>query len=157
MLRAIRKLFGQPQSSSDVDAFVRDLGNADVFVIAATRSEGIDANKLTKDNLLAAIREAMERDQEDQKNGYSLFVYVENGQRRLPFFTSNDHAQTFCGEYSKQRDRVFPFMLLGVKGSFLGKSTAEMCDVVVMNDKSPDERALSADEVAAARRMWGLR
>jgi len=160
MISRLRTLFSKKGFSTLVtvskavhDAFLRTLAAQDLFVIAATQSEGIDANALTRENMLAVIRAALERDRENQKTRYSLFVYEEGGRRRLPFFTDGEHAQTFCGEYSKARNRIFPFMVLQMKGQLLGKAFSS-CDVVVMNDKSQDERNLSADEIAAARRMW---
>ena len=56
----------------------------------------------------------------------------------LPFFTSHDHAQTFVGEYTKERNRVYPFQMLGVKGSLLAQMLPAT-DILVMNDRSADE------------------
>jgi hypothetical protein len=137
------------------EAFLRELADLDIFVIAGTQGEGIDAGTMTKEQLLTEIRRALERDRENQQKGYTLFVYSVAGKRRLPFFTSNEHAQRFCGEYSKVRKRVFPFTVLQVKGTFLGKVAPSSCDVVVLNDKSSNERVLSDVEMTAARRMWG--
>ena len=164
MLKRLRSIFtssnfnlapGGPAPAGAGDELLRELGTRPIFVISATVSEGIDASSMTKDQLLAEIRQALERNKTNQQKGYGLFVYSANGQRRLPFFTSNEYVQTFCGEYSKERNRVFPFMVLETKGTFLGKIVPSSCDVVVMNDKSTDERVLSTDELAAARRMWG--
>jgi hypothetical protein len=164
MLKRLRSIFTSSNSNLAAggsappgagDEFVRQLASKPIFVISATVSEGIDARSMTKDQLLAEIRQALERDKECQRDGYGLFVYSADGQRRLPFFTSNEHAQRFCGEYSKERNRVFPFMVLETNGTFLGKIVPSTCDVVVMNDKSPDERVLSPEELAAARRVWG--
>jgi hypothetical protein len=46
-------------------------------------------------------------------------------------------------------------MVLQAKGTILGKIAPSSCDVVVMNDKSADERVLSEGELSTARRMWG--
>ena len=81
------------------------------------------------------------------------FVYERNGQRRLPFFTSIDYAQTFVGEYSKERNRTYAFQFLGVKGSLLVR-LLPTCDVLVMNDRSADEVVLSDDDATALRRIW---
>lgn len=155
MLNSIRNLFGKTKPATAAPTWLRQLGDASIFVISATVSEGIDASTMTKDQLLGEIQQALERDRENQEQGYGLFTYTAAGQRRLPFFTSNEHAQKFCGEYSKERNRVFPFMVLQVKGAILGKIADSSCDAVVMNDKSSDERVLTEDELAAARRMWG--
>jgi hypothetical protein len=154
MLSAIRKLFGKTEAPGAAPSWLRELGETWIFVISASVSEGLDANTMTKEQLLAEIRQALERDRENLQKGYGLFTYLDNGQRRLPFFTDNDHAQKFCAEYSKERKRVFPFMVLQIKGSVLGRVAPASCDVVVMNDKSADERVLSPDELATARRMW---
>jgi hypothetical protein len=155
MLTGIRNLFNKSKQTADDEGWLRQLGQTDIFIISATISDGIDATTMTKDQLLAEIRQALERDRENQKKGYGFFIYNAAGQRRLPFFTSNDHAQKFCGEYSKQRNRVFPFMVLQAKGTVLGRIILSSCDLVVMNDMSADERVLSNTELSAAQRMWG--
>lgn len=164
MLKLLRAIFkssntkvapGVSPSPAGDDEFLREIASKPILVISATVSDGIDASTMTQDQLLAEIQQALERDKENQQKGYGLFVYTANGQRRLPFFTSNEHAQKFCGEYSKERNRVFPFMVLEAEGTFLGKIIPSSCDVVVMNDKSEDARVLSSGELATARRMWG--
>jgi hypothetical protein len=142
MLSSLRNLFGNSKPRVDVE-WLRKLGESDIFVLSATVSEGIDAKTITQDQLLAEIREAIERDKENQKRGYGVFIYTSEGKRRLPFFTSNKHVETFCGEYSKERNRVYPFMWLQTKGTFLAKIIPSSCDLIVMNDKSKDERVLS--------------
>ncbi len=117
MLHRLRTLFSNvkfpagssPPKSAD-ESFLHELADLDVFVIVRTQSDGIDAATMTQEQLLAEIREALERDRESQRKGYGLFVYSDGGHRRLPFFSSNEHAQGFCAQYSKERKRVFPFM-----------------------------------------------
>jgi hypothetical protein len=155
MLNRIRSIFGLSSTPPEDVSWLRQLGDTDIFVIAAMDTDGIDASTLTKEQLLAQIRGALERNRQARREGYALFVYSATQDRRLPFFTSNDHAQRFYGEFSKARNRVFPFMVLQTKGSFLGKIVPGSCDVVVMNDHNPDERPLTPHEMAAARQMWG--
>jgi hypothetical protein len=148
MWSGLRRFFSKAQPATERPAA---LGGVPIFVISATVSEGIDAGAITREELLAEVRQALERDKENQKEGYGLFVYTgADGRRRLPFFTSNDHAQQFCAEYSKERHRVFPFMVLETTAAFLGMISRTSCDVVVMNDKTADEHVLSAEELAAA-------
>jgi hypothetical protein len=153
-----RKLFGKSPASqsalptADRNAFFRQLGEQDIFVIAAMQGDGIDPHGMTTEQLLAEIERAAKDLSEDKAR--EPFVYEKEGQRRLPFFTSNDCAQTFVGGYSKERDRVYPFQLLGVKGPLLAQILLA-CDVLVMNDRSADEVELSDDDAAAIRRMWG--
>src|SRR5438045_3701411 len=105
MLRAIRKLFGKSipartaSPAADRDAFLRRLGAQDIFIIAAMQSDGIDPKGMTKEQLLAEIQRAAK--DLNERQGFEPFVYEREGQRRLPFFTSNDYAQTFVGEYCK--------------------------------------------------------
>ena len=157
MLRAVRNLFGKstgmPASSPivDRDALLQRLGEQDIYIIAAMQGDGIDPKGMTKEQLLAEIERAA-KDLNERK-GFEPLVYEKDGVRRLPFFTSNDHAQTFAGDYSKQRNRVYPFQLLGVKGSVLTQ-VLPACDVLVMNDRSADELILSKDDIATIGR-WG--
>lgn len=154
----LRKLFSKAPASqptsvlTDRDAFLRQLGGQDIFIIGAMQGDGIEPKGMTKEQLLAAIRAAAKDLSEDKPR--DPFVYERDGQRRLPFFTSNDYAQTFAREYAKERNRVYPFQLLGVKGSLLAR-VLPACDVLVMNDRSADEVELSDDDAAAIRRMWG--
>ena len=157
MLRVIRKLFGKstaasaPVSAADRDAFFRRLGDSDIFIIAAMQSDGIDPEGMTQEQLLAEIERAAK--DLNERQDFEPFVYEKDGVRRLPFFTSDDRAQTFVGEYSRERNRVYPFQLLGVKGSLLAR-VLPAADVLVMNDRSADEVELSEDDAAAIRRMW---
>ena len=137
---------------ADRDAFLHQLGDLDIFIIAAMQSDGIDPNGMTQEQLLAEVERAAK--DLSEREGFEPFVYDRGGQRRLPFFTSNTHAQTFAGEYSKERNRVYPIQLLGVKGSLLAQ-VLPACDVLVMNDRSADEVVLSDDDAATIRQMWG--
>jgi hypothetical protein len=106
---------------------------------------------MTQEQLLAEIERAA-RDLNEREDGFAPFVYERAGRRRLPFFTSNDHAQTFVGEYSKEHDRVYPFQMLGGSGSVLAQ-LLPACDDLVMNDRSPDEHVLSPADSDAIRRI----
>src|SRR5689334_18168014 len=115
----LRKLFGrvpatQPTSrTADRDGFLRRLGEQDILIFAAMQGEGIDPKGMTKEQLLAEIKRGLEDLSEEKSR--EPFVYERGGRRRLPFFTNNDYADTFAAEYSKERSRVYPFQLLGVK------------------------------------------
>ena len=156
----LRNLFGrrppaieQLARGGDREAFVRALGGSDVFVIAAVEGDGLDPSAMTREQLLAEVERAA-KDLAEPEGGFEPFVYERGGRRRLPFFTSNAHAETFAGEYSKQRNRVYPFQLLGVKGSLLAQ-LLPACDELAMNDRTAAEVLLSDADLAALRQMWG--
>jgi hypothetical protein len=146
MFRALAKLFGKRDRlsalsrQSDRRSFIRALVGADVTVLAALQSEGLDAATFTQEELLAEI-EKNAKDLNERTN-FEPFVYWSGETRCLPFFSSPDHAQTFCGEYSKERHRVFPFQALGVRGEVL-VSLLPGCDALVLNAMSADEYVLS--------------
>lgn len=155
MLNLLRKLVGRRDAlvdagrrSSSAD-FVRVIGSADVFVIAAMQNEGLDAATVTPEQLLAEI-ERVARDLSEREGGFKVFTYDRDGASCLPFFSSQAHCQTFCGEYSKRANRVFPFQLLGVKGSVIA-SCSQGVDRLVLNDWTPDERLLSDEETRLLR------
>ncbi len=155
MLNKIRKLLRRAPVAEE--PFLRQLADSELFFIAATDSQGIDAKTLTQEQLLAEIRRELERDQQNRRGGYSLFVYsTGTGERRLPIFTSSQHAETFCGEYSRERNRVFPLMVLQTRGGFLATLRPASGERVVLNDKTPDECVLSEEVLATARRMLPL-
>jgi hypothetical protein len=152
MLNGLRKLFAKrapPQSAREI--FLAKLRDADVFIIARMQGDGIDPKSLTKEQLLSEIRLAAK--DLNERQSFQPFIYDADGGRRAPFFMTNDHAQKFCGEYSKERNRVYPFQLLGVKGSLLA-TLIPACDFLVANDRSVDEIVFPVAEIAAAKRMW---
>lgn len=161
MFDRLRNLFRKPPAAlhemaraGDRDAFARRLGESDVFVIAAVEGEGLDPATMTPEQLLAEIERAG-KDLAERQDGFEPFVYESpEGQRRLPFFTDDQHAQTFVGEYSKERNRVYPFQLLGVRGSVLAQ-LLPACDALVMNDRTLDEVELSDADAEAISRVWG--
>jgi hypothetical protein len=124
-------------------AFVHAIGIADVFVIASMQSEGLDPTMHTPEELLAEA-ERVGRDLSERKEFWPL-VYDRDGTSCLPFFSSPHHYQTFIGEFSKSRNRVFAFQVLGVKGSAIA-SWASGVERVVLNDWSPEQRPLSDEE-----------
>src|SRR5205823_2967495 len=102
---------------SDRQAFVRALIEADVTVLAALQSDGLDVATFTQEALLAEIERAAKHLSE--RDSFEPFLYRSGDTRCLPFFSTADHAETFCGDYSKERNRVFPFQTLTVRGSVL--------------------------------------
>lgn len=155
MLKIFRKLFPKSKapvpSTSDRDAFLRQLADADIFILAAMQSEGIDPNGMTKEQLLEEIRRGVE--DLDTREAFAPFVYDFNEERRLPFFMSEAHAHKFIGKYSMLHNRVYPFQMLGIKGALLLQALSA-CDALVMNDGSEDEVVFSSDDMQAARRIW---
>jgi hypothetical protein len=123
---------------SDRSAFARCLLESEVAVLAALRSEGLDAASFTREELFAQIETAAR----DERECYEPFVYAEGNSLRLPFFSTSRHAETFCGEYSREHNRVFPFEVLTLRGTVL-VSLIPACDLLVLNARTPDEYPLS--------------
>lgn len=150
MFRSLAKLFAKKDRltalgrQADRRAFVRALGESDVIVIAALQTEGLDAATFTEEQLLAEIEMAAK--DLSERGTFEPFVYRSGDSRCLPVFSNAHHAQTFCGEYSKERNRIFPFQTLTVRGSVLA-SVLPACDVVVLNPKTEDEYSLSAEDM----------
>jgi hypothetical protein len=132
--------------------FVRSIALADVYVIAAMQSKGHDPATLTQEEMLAEI-ERVARDLGEREGDFEVFIYQQDGRPCLPFFSSLDQCQTFCGEYSKQENRVIPFQILGVKGSALA-GCARGVERVILNDWTPDERPLSDEETRLLQETW---
>jgi type III secretion system (T3SS) SseB-like protein len=147
VLNAIRKLLGKKNAASPgspQEGLLGELAASTVWVFAAMQGDGLDAKSMTPEQLLAELRRAAEELARQQE--FAPFVYERDGQSRLPFFTSEDHAQVFAGEYAKERNRVYPFEMLGVKGALLPKLST-LSDVLVMNDRSPDEVVLTPGDL----------
>lgn len=155
MFRAITSIFRKVAAKSpeaERDVFLRKLGELDVLIIAAMQSDGIDPKDMTKEQLLEEIRRATE--DMGSRESFAPLIYESEGQRRLPFFTNADRVEQFIGAYSKKRQRVFPFQVLTVKGTLLGR-LIPACDVLVMDDQTADELVFSDDDMAACQRLWG--
>ena len=150
MFRTLAKLFGKRDRlsalsrQSDRRCFIRAVVQADVTVLAALQSDGLDAASFTQEELLAEIEKAAK--DLSERTSIEPFLYRNGETQCLPFFSTADHAQTFCGEYSKERHRVFPFQTLVVRGSVL-VSLIHGCDALVLNAKSADEYVLSETDM----------
>jgi hypothetical protein len=116
-----------------------------VTVLAALQSKGLDATTFTQECLLAEI-ERVAKDLSERES-FEPFLYQSGDLQCLPFFSTADHAQTFCGQYSKERNRVFPFQTLTVRGSLLA-SLLPACDVLVLNPGTGDEYVLSETDMS---------
>jgi hypothetical protein len=163
MLGPLGKLFGRRDDGGgalarlargrDRARFLQRIGQADVQVIAAPVGEGLDPHAMTREQLLAEVERAA-KDLSERTDGFAPFVFEREGRRRIPFFTSDARAQAFVAEYSRERDRVYPFQLLTVRGVLLAR-LAPACDEFAMNDRSPDEVILGDADRAAMLRAWG--
>ena len=158
MFRSIRKLFGRTNRlehlarAGDRKRFIDELGRADVHVLAALESEGLDPSA-TKEQVLAEIERAAKAASEP-RDGHAPLVYERDGQRRLPFFTSMPYCEVFVGAYSKEHNRMYPFEFLQVPGALLAR-LLPACDVLVMNDRSDDAFILSDADAEALWQRWG--
>ena len=158
MLNLLRKLIGRRDPLAEAGRrtsgaeFARAVEAADVFVIAAMQSEGLDPNTLTQEQLLAEI-ERVAQDLSDRQGGFEVFIYERDGASCIPFFSSQDYCQTFCCEYMKRANRVFPFQILGVKGRTIATCSRGV-NRLVLNDWSPNERLLSDEEMRFLRESW---
>jgi hypothetical protein len=132
----LKKLFERKIDEADPGSEQPSLRDMDIFIFAAIDGDGIAAGELTQENLIEQIRKGAES--LGKRESFAPFIYEAKGQRRLPFFTSQNYAEIFAGEYSRQHDRVYPFQLLGVKGAVLIDCLGA-CDVLVMNDSASDE------------------
>ncbi len=138
----------------DRTAFVQALGNSEIWLFAGMDCEGLDPENLTEEALNAEIervtRELSELDYIEP------FVYIRDGRRHLPIFTNLESAESFCGEFSRQQNKVYPFKTLEVNGTTLC-SLFCLCDVVVLNDSVNGEYQLTSDDVSLFRQTWSLR
>lgn len=101
-------------------------------------ASGLPTN-CSQDELLAYIAEAAE--DLASSRGYEPFCYEEAGQRVLPLFTSEDHAQEFVQAYVARRQRIIPFQILEVQGESL-VAAVQAHDEVVLNPGTSDAAIL---------------
>jgi len=161
MIGPLRNLFKRRDSNNDLARlargtdrarFLQRIGQSDIMVIVAPDGDGLDPHAMTREQMLSEVERAA-KGLNERAEGFAPFVYERGGRRRIPFFTSDAHAQTFVGEYSREWGRVYPFQLVTVRGVLLG-SLAPACDEFAMNDRSPDEVILGDADRAAMQRAW---
>jgi len=88
-----------------------------------------------------------------EQDTFAPFLYERDGVEAMPFFSTVDHAQTFCEKYSKERNRVFPFQTVNAAGSIIASAVA-WCPVLILNAESADEYVLSAADIGLLVEMW---
>lgn len=157
MFRAVSNLFHRDRLSrlskgGDPRAFVRALGESEILLFAAMNGEGLDPATLTPEVMLAFTESAMMAMNEG--DAFEPFVYDAEEATRLPFFSISRHAETFIGEYSKERGRVFLFRVVGHPGHMLARM-ALYVEQLVLNDKNKIAHPLTQDEVALLFELWG--
>jgi len=158
VFRTLSKLFGKRDRLSalsrqpDRRPFIHALGESDVIVFAALQSEGLDPATVTEENLIAEIEKAVK--DLNERQGFEPFLYLSGDSKCLPFFSTVDYAEIFCGEYSKQRNRVFPFQTLTVRGAVL-VSLLPGCNALVLNPRSSEEYVLSEADMKLLLEKWG--
>ena len=135
---------------TDRRVFIRALVDADVIVLGALQSEGLDAASFTREDLLAEIERAAK--ELSERESVDPFLYRSGDTQRLPFFSTQDHVQAFCTEYSRERDRVFPFQTLTIRGAVLA-SLLPKCDALVLNPRSASEYVLSEADMSLLREL----
>src|SRR5258706_14518854 len=107
MIGAFRKLFGLHEDlvrlarGPNRAVFLQRLGKSDIQMIAAPTGDGLDPWAMTREQLLAEVERAT-KDLNELQEGFAPFVYERDGQRHLPFFTSDAHAQAFFAAYSQE-------------------------------------------------------
>lgn len=137
---------------SDRRAFIETMGQCRPYVLAAMQSEGLDAETFSAEDLIEEVARCA-RDLSERET-FACFQYELDGSDRLPFFSSEKNAQTFCGEYSKMLNRVFPFQLLEVHPSAIA-DLIDCCDELVFNDQSSDEQTLTHKDTRLLKEIWG--
>jgi len=106
----------------------------------------------TQQEILAQIEQAAT--DLSQSQGFQPFVYLSEGQRRLPVFSSNDLVAEFAKWYALHTQRIIPLQALGVDGATIVPAFKD-CDVVVLNDRTKHEYVLSATDVELVTRAGG--
>jgi len=159
MIGPLRKFFARRDDDlarlargADRARFLQRIGQSEVQVIVAPDGDGLDPHAMTREQILAELERAA-KDLNERTDGFAPFVYEHDGRRRIPFFTSDAHAQTFVADYSRELGRVYPFQLLTIRGTLLTR-LAPACDEFAMNDRSPDEVILGDADRAAMQRAW---
>ena len=139
MLQFLKNLF-KINVQQNKENFISSLTKSSIILISAMDSEGLDPAQTTKEELLAQIERAAKTMSENRS--VRPFVYYDNGCQLLPFFATREHAQEFCGNYSKECNRIFPFQLLTVSGNLLQDMLSEE-HTLVLNPRTNDEYKFS--------------
>lgn len=130
-------------SGDKVHEFVEALNSIEVVMIGAPHSEGLAFECATEQAVLAEIESAA-RSMSD-RTSFSPFRYHDRGSKYLPFFTTMDAAEVFCGAYCGRENRLFQFPAFVLSGAVVGRLiTADV--VIIMDPQSDEELVLSPDQ-----------
>lgn len=125
-------------------SFIWALCESEIWILTALRNDGLDAETYTEEQLIDEMRQAGAILESDES--LMPFFYEKEGRKRFPIFSRRKHMQSFCGEYSRERNRVFGFGGVSVAGHVIAQFVSE-CDEVVLNDKTPHARMLESRDM----------
>ncbi|MCP4249779.1 MAG: hypothetical protein GY778_22275 [bacterium] len=135
-------------SGEDAASFVNALGSVEITLLGALHGNGLDRESSAEENLLAEIERAT-ADLVARKT-FSPFCYEDEGVTLLPFFTSHESTELFCGAFCGREDRLFQFPAFVLNVSVLAHCVDE-CDSVVMDPQSDNEFVLTTDHLNALK------
>lgn len=151
MLSVLKKisLFADPLTKlarkGNPEVFIHELCRSRIYVIA----KGNYDDGLPKDTSATKIMTIMDKEATriNMQNSLEIYVYTEDDKNTLPFFSSSENAEIFCGAMSKKYNRIFPFTVLTVSGQALCKYATAHLDIV-MNDKTSQRYPMNGKERA---------
>jgi hypothetical protein len=151
MLNKLKKIIGTPDALPRLakndcpESFIHELCESQVFVIA----KGDYDNGLPPDSSRSKIMAILEKEavRINMQQSFEMYTYESDGVYHLPFFTDQERAQEFCHALAEERQRIFPFTVLGVSGQMLAKY-AETRLEIIMNDKTANQYILSEKDRA---------
>ena len=149
MLKWLSRFLKKPEPPNDPteDAFPQSLLHVPIMMLATMTSEGLDASTVTQEKLLAEIRRELES--LTTRDGFQSFRFDAKGDTCIPIFTSEQNLRRFCGEYSKRRNRVYPFQTLTLKQEMLPRFFQNLLRekaVVVVDPFSSGERLMTSED-----------
>lgn len=112
----------------DRAGFEREFVSREVVVLQAPAKE-LDPSLMDEETLLREIESATRALSEAE--GITPYIYSHNGVKVFPLFSSQENAQTFIGELSKERGKIIPFGFIEIFGRDLLKYLRMDCRVVL--------------------------
>ena len=99
----LTRLFGRRNplhaiaSSGDVEAFADALAAAEITLLGDLARQGLPLDSLDQEVLLSEIGHAAE--DLAARDSFAPFLYEDDGDTLLPFFTSRKAIEEFCGAF----------------------------------------------------------
>lgn len=145
LISTLKRLFRRPTPYDHAKAqrnqeFAEALAASGGFLVATPDVEGLPLADCTSEKLLEAVEKAAARLKDRQT--FTPFRYENQGMALLPFFTTQEKAEAFCGAYCSREETLFQFPMRAADASVLTYWIGAYPDHSLILDPQDDDEIL---------------